>query len=78
MALLGRLFAGLFKWIGPLIIGPILDYARSQIQEWWARREEAKKKAEEIRLSNDAAIKKLQEAKSEEERIKAGADLLKR
>ncbi len=75
---MGALLARIAHWLGPLLVAPILNWLRDQVQLWLFRREEARKKAEEIRRNNDEMVKKLQEAKSEEERIQAAADLLRR
>lgn len=75
---MGALLARIAGWLAPWLVAPILNWVRTQVELWILKREEAKKKKEEIRLSNEAAIKKLEEAKSEAEVIQAGADLLKR
>lgn len=75
---MGALLARLAGWIAPWLVAPVLNWVRDQVELWVLRRKEAKAKADEIRRSNDEVIKRLEEAKSEEEVQDAASDLLKR
>lgn len=66
--------AAIGRWLVYVILGWALDLARAYFVKRAARKQELADLKEENRL----ILEKLKEAKSEEERIKAGGDLLRR
>lgn len=74
MGLLLWPFKALGSWLGKLLLGWVISLAQKAVSNYLTRKRTADKRADE----NKQAEKKLEEAKSEEEVISAGSDLLSR
>lgn len=66
--------SGIGKWILQVVLGWLFDLVKSEV----AKYQERKRLERERKERSEAAIKKLEEATSEQEIIDAGSDVLKR
>lgn len=62
------------KWLIGILLGWLFEYFRELAEKYWERTQKEKERAEE----NVAAQEKLEEAKSEQEVVQAGSELLRR
>lgn len=62
------------KWLVQVLLGWLLD----ALKDWYEQYQNKKRIERERKEANEAAAKKLEEAKSEQEVVDAGSDLLSR
>jgi hypothetical protein len=66
--------SGIGKWLAHVVLGWLFDLIKGAVEKYFERKRKEREREEE----NEEKAKKLEEAKSEQEVIDAGDDLLRR